>query len=1118
MHGRKDRCSLFMMLMVCACTVLFIHGVADAVTIQEGDIIVADSVTKAIIKIDPLTGDQEIISSGGQFHLPRGVTMDEYGQLYVGDYGTGGWGRLYRVDPGTGTQTLITNNIQSLYHLAMDDDGTILATAPYPSTSSPAIKRISPDGSHTSITYRGELDSPHGIAIEADGGILVADMRYNYVNLQEGVMRVDPATGTQTMLVEGGYFIDPTDVLIESPGIVLVADMLGQAIYRVNIETATQQIVSSGGFFVELNDLAYEQDGMIIASDSRGKSILRVNPITGEQTVVSSEGYLGGPHQVMVVLSQPVRHYWQAISEPEVVKSLALSPSWAIDQTIMFGSVDGRFYRSVSGGTSWWSTQLPGAASISLDTIALSPEFDYGNVDQTVLLGGTNNAGVFLSQDSGVTWSQDTTPGRTYDLACSPDFDNDSTVFVAGEYKVHQSTDGGLTFTASDAGLPGDVHMAIAISSDYPNDQTVFAGSQSGVYKSIDGGLSWTASSSGLEPGVGSLSPVVVDLAVSPNYADDQTVFACVDGAGIYRSIDGGANWQQVNDTAHAFCLQSLAISPNYDRDVTLFASYQTEGGDWNGVTISEDKGLTWSPVTNAGLSAQAQTDVYRVRLSPNFAFDNRIYIGTCGGVYTGRLDRNIQPLADAGSDQAVYIGDMVTLDGSFSFDPDGDPLSFNWSIVSKPAASSAMLAGDQTVNPTFYADTHGTYVVELVVNDGTVDSEPDTVQIGTINVPPIADAGEDQTVYVSDTVVLDGSLSHDPDGDTLTYNWSLTAVPNGSSAVLDDPYAVDPTFVADVPGTYTVSLTVNDGIDDSEPDTLQVSTYNVAPIADAGDDQAIYVGLQVTLDGSGSWDPDGDTLTYQWAFTTLPEGSGTVLDDPSAVTTTFTADLPGTYIVRLVVNDGEALSDPDTVELSTVNVAPVADAGVDQSVFVGEQVILDGSNSHDPDGDPISYSWAFVSLPEGSSAAMDDPMSVSPVFSADLPGNYTLNLVVYDGTTGSEPDTVTVSAIEQVDDSVLLVQEAIEIVNDLDRSVFKNRHQKKRMTRMLNNIARKLEHDRKWSSLIRLKHWILRRIDGCALTGEPHRRDWITDCNAQAELYPVIIEAIELLEEDLGL
>ena len=168
-------------------------------------------------------------------------------------------------------------------------------------------------------------------------------------------------------------------------------------------------------------------------------------------------------------------------------------------------------------------------------------------------------------------------------------------------------------------------------------------------------------------------------------------------------------------------------------------------------------------------------------------------------------------------------------LDGSGSTDADGDALSYSWSLT-VPAGSAASLSDPTVVNPDFNIDVSGIYIAQLIVNDTTVSSAPDTVNISTTNSAPVADAGIDQTAMVNDTVMLDGSSSSDADGDALTFSWALTTVPTGSVAVLTDPAAVAPSFDADLAGTYVVQLIVNDGSLDSAADTVSVITSSGIP------------------------------------------------------------------------------------------------------------------------------------------------------------------------------------------------------------------------------------------------------------------------------------------------
>ena len=176
-------------------------------------------------------------------------------------------------------------------------------------------------------------------------------------------------------------------------------------------------------------------------------------------------------------------------------------------------------------------------------------------------------------------------------------------------------------------------------------------------------------------------------------------------------------------------------------------------------------------------------------------------------------------------------------------------------------------------------------------------------------NDPPQAHAGPSQQVYVKDKVILDGSGSSDPNGDSISYQWKFISKPKASTAKLSNPKAVNPTFVADVPGNYTVQLIVKDRKGkSSDPHNVKVSTLsNHPPIANAGKIiSQVYLGDTVRLYGGASKDPDDDPLTYRWELTFRPAKSQATLSDHHAVSPNFVVDALGCYVARLVVNDGK--------------------------------------------------------------------------------------------------------------------------------------------------------------------------------------------------------------------
>ncbi len=211
----------------------------------------------------------------------------------------------------------------------------------------------------------------------------------------------------------------------------------------------------------------------------------------------------------------------------------------------------------------------------------------------------------------------------------------------------------------------------------------------------------------------------------------------------------------------------------------------------------------------------------------------------------------NNPPVADAGEDQIVYMGNRITLDGSGSYEQDEDMLIYKWSFTSKPEGSEAQLSSDSVDKPTFSADAVGDYVVQLIVNDGKVDSSPDsmTVTVAAGNSPPVANAGEDQTVFLTDAITsvsLDGSRSSDADGNPLTYQWSFTSQPEGSESVIyTSGDSAKPYFMVNVIGTYEVQLVVNDGKVDSEPDSVTITVERKVYFPDVNLRSAVSKALE---------------------------------------------------------------------------------------------------------------------------------------------------------------------------------------------------------------------------------------------------------------------------------
>lgn len=253
-------------------------------------------------------------------------------------------------------------------------------------------------------------------------------------------------------------------------------------------------------------------------------------------------------------------------------------------------------------------------------------------------------------------------------------------------------------------------------------------------------------------------------------------------------------------------------------------------------------------------------------------------------------------------------------------------------------------------------------------------------------NSPPVADAGPDQIRAEGNPVTLDGSGSYDPDGTIVSYSWSQIG---GTAVTLSDISAVKPTFTAPAAGSadelLTFELTVTDDTAQASTDICMVTVtwINDPPLADAGPDQTVAESASVTLDGTNSSDPDGNLAAYAWVQKT---GTAVTLSDPSAAKPTFISPVIGgggeSLTFELTVTDGLGLTAVDTciVNVTTGNLPPAADAGIDQTVDEGSTVTLDGSNSNDPDGVISTIQWTQTG---GTAVALSDAAIAQPTFTA---------------------------------------------------------------------------------------------------------------------------------------
>lgn len=300
--------------------------------------------------------------------------------------------------------------------------------------------------------------------------------------------------------------------------------------------------------------------------------------------------------------------------------------------------------------------------------------------------------------------------------------------------------------------------------------------------------------------------------------------------------------------------------------------------------------------------------------------------------------------------------------------------------------------------------------------SDSNTTDEPITEASPAPNTKPVADAGTDLTTVLGETVSLNGNKSHDNDGDNLTYLWELVSQPTNSNITLNNT-SVEVNFTPDIEGEYTIKLTVNDGEDSSEPDTIIISVEkpNTPPVTSAGEDTTIELGSSVTLDASDSSDPDGEQLTFKWELLSKPEASSYILEQSSEISPTITLDALGLYTFELTASDGELESkDQILITVEEKNYQPVGlvEAGI--ALPIGNEATLYGAYTDDNLSDVITYSWSFIKVPEAST--LQSAIGTESYFSfyPDVAGEYQAQLIVNDGKADSLPQNISIEIQER--------------------------------------------------------------------------------------------------------
>lgn len=481
---------------------------------------------------------------------------------------------------------------------------------------------------------------------------------------------------------------------------------------------------------------------------------------------------------------------------------------------------------------------------------------------------------------------------------------------------------------------------------------------------------------------------------------------------------------------------QPPVIAPGPNQTLTLPTTSSVFAGnatDPDGTIVSH----TWSFISGPGATPTITTPssytstVTGMTIAGSYTFqlsatDNLGATSTSSMVILVNPAANVLPIANAGTDKNITLPTNTITQVGSGTDADGTIVAYLWTYISGPATYTIVNASQPTtVINNLIA---GTYVFQLRVTDnsGATATDQMTVLVNPpANLPPVANAGPNQTITLpTSTATLAGSAT-DPDGTISSHTWSFISGVTTATVTTPSSYTSGVTGMS-VAGSYTFQLLAidNSGARDSARMTILVNpAANLPPIANAGADQSIAVGITTTtLLGSGT-DADGTIISYLW--TNVYSYNPYNIVSPSQPTTVVNGLGTGVFKfqLRVVDNNGASAVDTMTVIVDSVSYpspgwyAPIANAGADQKATINlfgsyGSATATGSGTS-ASGFISSYAWTQVSGP--NTATINSPTSATTVLSHLVRGSYVFQLTVTDNNDYTGTDTMIVTVTKYI-------------------------------------------------------------------------------------------------------
>ncbi len=765
-----------------------------------------------------------------------------------------------------------------------------------------------------------------------------------------------------------------------------------------------------------------------------------------------------------------VRYAWKKISGP-AAGSISNSGNASTTITGLTSTGIYKYELTVVDNKAGWATDVV-QVTVTAGTANKAPVARAGS-DQTITLPAnsiTLNGSSSSDEDGSIkTYAWTKVSGSTANIQSSSASSTTVSGLVAGSYTFR------LTVT-DDKGSSHSDDVNVTVNAAANKAPVARAGSDQTITLPANS-ITLNGSSSSDEDGnIKSFSWTKVSgssATIQSSSASSTTVSGLVAGSYTFRLTvtddKGSSHSDDVNVTVNAAANKAPVARAGSDLTITLPASSVTLNGSSSSDEDGSIKKYAWTKVSGSSANIQSSSA------------SSTTVSGLVAGSYTFRLtvtddkgsshsdDVNVTvnaaankaPVARAGSDLSITLPtNSVNLNGSSSSDEDGNIKSFSWTKVS---GSSATIHSASSANTTVSGLVAGSYTFRLTVTDDKGSSHSDDVIVTVIpapinqSEPLVANAGADAEIgEPANTVNLSGSGSK---GTISTYKWTL--VTGDNSAWFENASAMDTRIRSLKAGTYTVRLTVTNNSGGSHSDDkiikVKASSTNTqepvpvpepipvpaplpgqSPVANAGADATIGAPANtVYLSGSGSADPDGTIVSYQW---TLVSGDNSAwFENASAENTRIRNLKPGKYTVRLTVKDNSNLTGTDD-KLITVtggtdgsdNVSfpeppadtdtntpvdgPKANAGSD--VNIKEPANTVNLNGDQSTGNIKSYSWTLVS--GKTTAWFENASAMNTRIRSLVAGTYVVRLTVTDinNKTASADKKIVVSSTSTKNDN----------------------------------------------------------------------------------------------------